>query len=156
MADAVKNEIMSAAQIHLVVATLLITVTFAAGFTLPGGFDSDPNSPNKGMAILIRKTAFRAFVVSDVIAFMCSAGAVFTYFAMADYNRVTVQDSVLEKLYDVAGLLQHLALISVVIAFVTGMYATLAHSLGLAITVVVIGCISFFVYLWVFFKIALS
>ncbi|KAM3268578.1 hypothetical protein P3S67_031519 [Capsicum chacoense] len=47
--------ILSAAQMQLVVATILVTVTFAAGFTLPGGFESDDNSPNKGMAILIRK-----------------------------------------------------------------------------------------------------
>ncbi|PHT60755.1 hypothetical protein CQW23_03118 [Capsicum baccatum] len=48
------KDIMEATQIHLVVATLLVTVTFAAGFTLPGDFESDLNSSNKGMAILIR------------------------------------------------------------------------------------------------------
>ncbi|KAM3268273.1 hypothetical protein P3S67_031214 [Capsicum chacoense] len=47
--------ILSAAQMQLVVATLLVTVTFAAGFTLPGGFERDNNSPNKGMAVLIKK-----------------------------------------------------------------------------------------------------
>ncbi|KAM3268307.1 hypothetical protein P3S67_031248 [Capsicum chacoense] len=62
------KDIMEATQIHLVVATLLVTVTFAAGFTLPGGFESDLNSSNKGMAIVIRETVFRAFVVSDAIA----------------------------------------------------------------------------------------
>ncbi|KAM3345507.1 hypothetical protein P3S68_025216 [Capsicum galapagoense] len=77
------KDIMEATQIHLVVATLLVTVTFAAGFTLPGGFESDLNSSNKGMAILIRETVFRAFVVSDTIAFTCSAGAVFNYFYIA-------------------------------------------------------------------------
>ncbi|KAM3268592.1 hypothetical protein P3S67_031533 [Capsicum chacoense] len=49
--------ILSAAQMQLVVATLLVRVTFAAGFTLPGGFESDDNSPNKGMASLIRKNS---------------------------------------------------------------------------------------------------
>ncbi|PHU18696.1 hypothetical protein BC332_14391 [Capsicum chinense] len=77
------ENIMKAAQIHLVVAALLMTVTFTAGFTLPGGFESDTNSPNKGMAILLRRTTFRAFVISDVIAFACSTAAVFTYFLMA-------------------------------------------------------------------------
>ncbi|PHT49110.1 hypothetical protein CQW23_13318 [Capsicum baccatum] len=74
------KDIMEATRIHLVVATLLVTVTFAAGYTLPGGFESDLNSSTKGMAILIRETAFRAFVVSDAIAFTCSACAVFCYF----------------------------------------------------------------------------
>ncbi|PHT49219.1 hypothetical protein CQW23_13427 [Capsicum baccatum] len=48
-----------------------------------------------------------------------------------------------------------MAISVVVIAFVTGMYATLAHSVGLAVTVCAIGCISFimglacFRWLWV-------
>nr|XP_016497843.1 PREDICTED: protein ACCELERATED CELL DEATH 6-like [Nicotiana tabacum] len=145
--------IMSAAQIHLVVATLLVTVTFAAGFTLPGGFDSDSNSPNKGMAILTRKAAFRVFVITDVIAFACSAGAIFSYFVMATNHRPTsYQDyRILSALSRVAGQLQLLAMLAVVIAFVTGMYATLAHSLGLAITVCTIGCLSFLLYMFVMY-----
>ncbi|PHT48786.1 hypothetical protein CQW23_12994, partial [Capsicum baccatum] len=75
--------IMKSAQFHIVVATLMMTITLAAGITLPGGFESDPDSPNKGMAILIRKTTFRAFVISDAIAFTFSAVAIFIYFIMA-------------------------------------------------------------------------
>ncbi|KAM3268573.1 hypothetical protein P3S67_031514 [Capsicum chacoense] len=40
------ENITKAAEIHLVVSALLMTVTFTAGF------ESDTNSPNKGMAIL--------------------------------------------------------------------------------------------------------
>ncbi|KAM3345245.1 hypothetical protein P3S68_024954 [Capsicum galapagoense] len=40
------ESIMKVAQIHIVVATLIMTVTFAAGITLPGGFESDPDSHN--------------------------------------------------------------------------------------------------------------
>ncbi|KAM3236373.1 hypothetical protein P3L10_016410 [Capsicum annuum] len=79
--------ILSAAQMQLVVATLLIIVTFAAGFTLPGGFESNDNSPNKGMAVLIKKASFCAFVMTDAIAFACSAGAIFSYFYMATNPR---------------------------------------------------------------------
>ncbi|KAM3236337.1 hypothetical protein P3L10_016374 [Capsicum annuum] len=43
---------------------------------------------------------------------------------------------------------QLVAMSAVVIAFVTGMYATLAHSVGLAVTVCAIGCISFIMYVW--------
>ncbi|KAM3268259.1 hypothetical protein P3S67_031200 [Capsicum chacoense] len=59
------ENIIKAAQIHLVVAALLMTVTFTAGFTLLGGFESNTNSPNKGMAILLRRAAFCAFVISE-------------------------------------------------------------------------------------------
>ncbi|KAF3660089.1 hypothetical protein FXO37_13665 [Capsicum annuum] len=142
--------ILSAAQMQLVVATLLVTVTFAAGFTLPGGFESDDNSPNKGMAILIRKSAFRAFVLPDAIAFACSAGAIFSYFYMATNPRLmSYQDlGYLWSLSKVGARSQLVAMSAVVIAFVTGMYATLAHSVGLAVTVCAIGCISFIMYVW--------
>ncbi|KAH0653062.1 hypothetical protein KY289_030740 [Solanum tuberosum] len=143
---AVEN-IMKTAQMHLVVATLLMTVTFTAGFTLPGGFESDTNSPNKGMAILLRRTAFRVFVVSDAIAFTCSSGAVFAYFAMAaNAISVVTELTVIIHLYNMAIALQIYAMAAVVVAFATGMYVTLEHSVGLAVTVCFIGCISFIVF----------
>ncbi|KAM3236421.1 protein ACCELERATED CELL DEATH 6-like [Capsicum annuum] len=137
------KDIMEATQIHLVVATLLVTVTFAAGFTLPGGFESDLNSSNKGMVILIRETAFRAFVVLDAIAFTCSACAVFCYFFIAEDAAGVKTLVIIAVRYHIAILLQLVEMSAVVIAFVTGMYATLAHSLGLAVTVCSIGCIFF-------------
>ncbi|CAN4096181.1 unnamed protein product [Withania somnifera] len=145
------KDIMNAAQIHLVVATLLVTVTFAAGFTLPGGFESDSNSLNKGMAILVKKSAFCAFVVTDAIAFVCSAGAVFSYFFMAANHRATTKKElrILENIFKVATTLQFLSMSAVVVAFITGLYATLAHSVGLAAAICVIGCLSFLIYVFI-------
>ncbi|KAM3236626.1 hypothetical protein P3L10_016663 [Capsicum annuum] len=114
------ESIMKIAQIHIVVATLIMTVTFAAGITLPGGFESDSDSPNQGMAILIRKTTFRAFAVSDAIAFTCSAVAIFIYFLMADTSRSPQRKKLVQKLYDLAGIFQCLSMLAVVIAFATG------------------------------------
>lgn len=150
------EKVMNASQTYLVVATLIVTVTFAAGLTLPGGFDNDPNSTNKGTAILLRKPAFCAFVVTDVIAFACSTGTMLIYYAMTDV-RLGKQNNrqlflLLNELYIVTGFLQCLAIVAVVIAFVTGMYATLAHSAALAIIICIIGCSYFLVFLWVFFR----
>ncbi|KAM3236676.1 ankyrin repeat-containing protein ITN1-like [Capsicum annuum] len=146
---------MKSAQIHVVVATLIMTVTFAAGITLPGGFESEPDRPNQGMAILIRKTAFRAFVVSDAIAFTFSAIAIFTYFFMADESRPPPHLKIVEKLYDLARIFQCLSMLAVLIAFATGMFATLSHSLGLAITVCSIGCLSILLFILVFIYITI-
>ncbi|PHT48789.1 hypothetical protein CQW23_12997 [Capsicum baccatum] len=142
--------ILSAAQMQLVVATLLVTVTFAAGFTLPRGFESDVNSPNKGMTVLIKKTSFRAFIITDAIAFACSTGAIFSYLYMATNPRpISYQDlDYLWSLSKVGARSQLVAMSAVVNAFVIGMYATLAHLLGLAVTVCAIGCISFIMYVW--------
>ncbi|KAM3268265.1 hypothetical protein P3S67_031206 [Capsicum chacoense] len=109
--------IMKSAQFQLVVATLLMKVTFSTGITLPGGFESNPNSHNQGMAILTRKTAFHAFVVSDAIAFTCSAVAIFIYSFMADESRPPSRLKIVWKLYDLSGIFQCLSMLAVVIAF---------------------------------------
>ncbi|WJZ88047.1 hypothetical protein VitviT2T_007380 [Vitis vinifera] len=63
---------------HLIVATLVATVSCAAGFTLPGGYnDSD------GMAKLRKQVAFKSFIVTDTLAVMLSVSAVFVYFVMS-------------------------------------------------------------------------
>ncbi|KAM3379403.1 hypothetical protein P3S68_011817 [Capsicum galapagoense] len=143
------ENIMKAAQMHIVVATLIMTVAFTAGFTLPGGFDSNTDSPNKGTAILLRSKAFCAFVVTDTIAFTSSAVAIFTYFAMAASGITETELPVVSRLYRIATHLQLVAMSAAVLAFVTGMYATLAHSVGLAVIVCIIGCISFIMYVWI-------
>ncbi|KAM3268565.1 hypothetical protein P3S67_031506 [Capsicum chacoense] len=110
--------IMKVAQIHIVVATLII-VTFAAGITLPGGFERDPVSSNQGMAILIRKTAFRTFVVSDAIAFTFSAFAIFIYFLMAGHSRFPQCKKIVIKLFNLAGFCLYISMLAFVIAFAT-------------------------------------
>ncbi|XP_055809477.1 protein ACCELERATED CELL DEATH 6-like [Solanum dulcamara] len=143
------KDIKDKAQTNLVVATLLVTLTFAAGFTLPGGFESDRDSPHKGMAILVKKPAFCAFVITDAIGFVCSVGAVLSYLIMAVIRLPTTRRELklLIKLSWVAASLQFLSMFSVVIAFVTGLSATLAHSVGLATAVCAIGCSFFLIYM---------
>ncbi|KAM0943826.1 putative ankyrin repeat-containing domain, PGG domain, ankyrin repeat-containing domain superfamily [Dioscorea sansibarensis] len=62
---------------HLTILSVLIsTVTFTAGFTLPGGYFSD-NIHRQGAAILADKYPFRVFLISDSIAMCCSLIATF-------------------------------------------------------------------------------
>ncbi|PHU08789.1 hypothetical protein BC332_20649 [Capsicum chinense] len=66
------EEFMKATQVHLVLITLLVTITFTVGFSLQVlKATADPYSLNKGMEILLRKTTFCAFVVLDAITFIC-------------------------------------------------------------------------------------
>ncbi|KAI7981313.1 Ankyrin repeat-containing protein [Camellia lanceoleosa] len=67
-------DVRKAGDTHLIVATLIATVTFAAGFTVPGGYSSN-DGPNQGMAILTREAAFKAFVVTDFMAMILSTCA---------------------------------------------------------------------------------
>ena len=63
---------------NMVVTALIATVTFAAGFTLPGGYDGNAG-PNQGMAVLVRKAAFKAFVITNAMAVICSTSALFVF-----------------------------------------------------------------------------
>ncbi|KAL7142139.1 hypothetical protein ABFS83_08G103400 [Erythranthe nasuta] len=51
----------------LLVATLVATITFAAGFTIPGGYDTDT-----GMATMLRDKGFNIFIFCDAIAMYSS------------------------------------------------------------------------------------
>ncbi|KAK3190209.1 hypothetical protein Dsin_029770 [Dipteronia sinensis] len=127
---------------HLVVAALILIVTFAAAFTLPGGYRSDEESKNPGTAILSRKSAFQTFVISDAIAMVFSMCAVFSYFIMS------LEALPLKKyltLFIITPWFVVIAMAAMVIAFVTGTYAVLSPSLGLAIVTCLIGLTVFLV-----------
>ncbi|XP_048137915.1 protein ACCELERATED CELL DEATH 6-like [Rhodamnia argentea] len=51
---------------RLLVATLVATVTFAAGFAVPGGFSGS------GMATMLDKRLFQAFAICNTVAMFCS------------------------------------------------------------------------------------
>lgn len=54
----------------LLVATLVATVTFTAGFTIPGG--NNNCSPNQGIATMLAKVKFQEFIICDTIAMYSS------------------------------------------------------------------------------------
>ncbi|THF98199.1 hypothetical protein TEA_016562 [Camellia sinensis var. sinensis] len=115
-----------------IVATLIATVTFTAGITMPGGYIVDSKDPNQGMAILTRKAAFMAFVITDTIALTLSVLAVLTQL----YN-IADNPIVINKQIALAFILTTCALIAMLVAFITGTYAVLAPS-RLSISVCVI------------------
>uniref|UniRef100_A0A5B7AUZ0 PGG domain-containing protein n=1 Tax=Davidia involucrata TaxID=16924 RepID=A0A5B7AUZ0_DAVIN len=136
----VPQDIRKTADTHLIVAALVATVTFAAGFTVPGGFDGN-EGPNQGFAILTRKAAFQAFVITDAIAMILSICAILIFFTVAnieDKRQLVLHYSTALKLISIA-------MVAAVIAFITGMYAVLSHSPWLAITECVI-CVLFFTF----------
>ncbi|CAL5398314.1 unnamed protein product [Camellia sinensis] len=130
-----RTDLRQAGATQLIVATLVATVAFTAGFTMPGGYNGN-DGPNQGMAILTRELAFKAFMVTDTIAMSLSTSAVLIHLNAAMTNNL---DKLERKVYSAAYLISYAA-VAMVLAFVTGTYAVLAHSSGLAISVCVIGC----------------
>ena len=118
----------------VVMATLVATVTFTAAFTLPGGFHSE--GEHQGLAVLARKTAFKAFIVTDTIAMTTSMTAAVIFFTSSwndNKNKWNLHFMALQMLW--------LSLASMGIAFVTGLFTVLSQSMVLAIMVCFIGCL---------------
>ncbi|XP_042485734.1 ankyrin repeat-containing protein At5g02620-like [Macadamia integrifolia] len=55
---------------HMLVATLIATVSLAAAFQISGGYETAGET--KGMAVLAGEITFRGFVVTNMIALSCS------------------------------------------------------------------------------------
>uniref|UniRef100_A0A7C9ENL1 PGG domain-containing protein n=1 Tax=Opuntia streptacantha TaxID=393608 RepID=A0A7C9ENL1_OPUST len=116
----------------LMVSTLVATVTYASGFTVPGGYKQD--NPDIGMAILAHRCAFQVFVISDTIALFSSIlAAVTLIWAHLDDSRLIL------LALDFAMPLLGIALVTMCVAFMAGLYVTLHTQVWLGIVVFVMG-----------------
>ncbi|KAF3658593.1 putative gibberellin 2-beta-dioxygenase 1-like [Capsicum annuum] len=86
---------------------------------------------------------------NDFFIYIAHLGGCLTKMNQMDPRPMSYKDlGYLWSLSKVGARSQLVVMSAVVIAFVIGMYATLAHSVGLSITVCSIGCISFIMYVW--------
>lgn len=120
---------------HLLVATLIATVTFTAGFTMPGGFNNDPG-PTEGSDK--KNKAFQAFVVTNTIALVFSSSSVASHIFV---GRRRKDDLVYNEMFGAMLAFTVVGMLSMAIAFITGTYAVLQHSSALATANCVTGCL---------------
>ncbi|KAJ0014576.1 hypothetical protein Pint_21263 [Pistacia integerrima] len=121
---------------HLVVAALIATVTLAAAFTVPAGYQSEKGQ-NQGTAILSRNYHFQTFIIADLIAMFLSFSAILSHFSIEfKFFREVL------FLSDTAVVVTIFALIAMVIAFVSGILAVLLPSAGL-FSAILCTCIGF-------------
>lgn len=126
-----EEELKEQSSFDLVVCALIATVSFTAGITVPGGFFSD--GPNRGMAVLSKKTAFGAFIIANTWALLLALSAVFCHFC----TRLMHKKKDIDFLATLATFCTLGAIFTMVVAFVTGSCAVLSISRGLTITVCV-------------------
>lgn len=116
----------------LLVSTLVATVTFAAGFTMPGGYNN--SEPDQGTATMLRNSMFQVFVFCDTIAMYSSVIVAVTliWAQLGDLNLVLNALQLALPLLGVA-----LAMMS--LAFMAGIYVVVGKLSWLAIVVLVLG-----------------
>ncbi|RZB75343.1 Protein ACCELERATED CELL DEATH 6 [Glycine soja] len=120
----------------LVVATLMVTVTFAAAFTMPGGVygPDDPNPKNRGTAIFAHKPLFWVFTIFNIIAMYSSVIACgLMLLAFVFDHKLATQATTIAM----GGLV--LAFLTVPVAFMAAVRLVVANNFTLALIITVIG-----------------
>ncbi|XP_039160970.1 protein ACCELERATED CELL DEATH 6-like [Eucalyptus grandis] len=126
----------------LVVATLVTTVTFAAGFAVPGGLNSSDmaSKDDRGMATMLGNRKFQEFVICNTFAMFCSMTSVVVF--MLAYQGEGDLKLVNFKL--AKGLLK-MSLPAMSCAFLIGVNLTVGKLPWLATTISIIGSIFVFI-----------
>ncbi|KAF8044269.1 hypothetical protein BT93_A2304 [Corymbia citriodora subsp. variegata] len=96
---------------QLLVATLVASVSFTAGITLPGGYNVS-NDPHPGMATLLHNRLFQVFIIFDTLATFASTLSVVVLLRAHNANL-----HVAEEVYDIAGPALLWAVFAMTVAF---------------------------------------
>lgn len=140
------SQINKAKEANLIAAALIATVTFAAGFTLPRVYMSK-EGPLQGKAILAEKLAFQVFVIMNTIAMVLSACTIFIHL----FWTMERKTSRIIGYFQTASYFTTLSMGAMAAAFITGIFAVLAHSTTLTAAIFIIG-MSFFVLCFIIFN----
>nr|GMD41414.1 protein ACCELERATED CELL DEATH 6-like [Ipomoea batatas] len=121
-------------KMSIIVATLIITMTFAAGITVPGGYNQE------GYPILLGNAAFKAFIITNTLSFLSSICSIVVHIAMLKIASLPgCSYELVDWMYIWQDRLLRLTFLGVIIAFLCGMYATLAPKRSFAIIDLVLG-----------------
>ena len=127
----------------MLVSILIATVTFAAGFTMPGGYKD--SEPDHGMATLLNKLAFQAFVICDTIG-MYTAILVSVALIWAQLGDPTLTINSLGLAIPLLGI----SLTMMSLAFMAAVYVVISKLVWLSYVVLILG-LFFLTCLLVFF-----
>ncbi|KAJ0007648.1 hypothetical protein Pint_29079 [Pistacia integerrima] len=106
----------------IVAAALIITVVFAAAFTLPGGNDND-GTPN-----FFSKKSFKAFIIFDALAFVSSIASVLMFLGILTtrYSPDDFLKSLPEKLI-ISQITLFISIASMMVAYGATFYINCTH-----------------------------
>ena len=118
----------------LLVSTLVATVTFAAGFTIPGGYNS--SGEDQGMATMLSNNVFHAFIFCNTIAMFSSIFVAVTliWAQLGDIHLVLIALRAALPLLGVA-------LATMSLAFLAGIYLVVSKLSWLANAIMIMGSV---------------
>ncbi|KAI6693240.1 hypothetical protein NL676_020950 [Syzygium grande] len=134
------DRLKDAADIRMVVATLIAAMTFASGFSVPGGFNG--SEPDAGIATLLNKPMYGVFVTCNSIALYSSVIAV----VILLWTQINDSNGVHHALRK-ARIPLLIALATMSVAFMAGVYVTVSKRTWLAVVTLVIGITALIVIL---------
>ncbi|KAG1368041.1 protein ACCELERATED CELL DEATH 6 [Cocos nucifera] len=134
----IKKELHLFINLGIAASVLIATVTFAAGFSVPGGYIADDH-PNNGTAVLSKEYTFKVFLISDAFAFVCSIVATiwFTYAATWALDKHTRR-----RAFQGAAKCLRVAFTGMSTAFAMGIYVALPPSckrVGIILCIIALG-----------------
>jgi len=127
----------------MLVAALIGTMTFAAGFSVPGGCNGSES--DAGMAMLLNKPMYNVFVICNTVAMYNSIIAV-VHLLWAQKNGWDPVRSAIRK----SRLPLPIALATMSISFMAGVYVTVSRLPWLSIFTLALGAVALFITLSIF------
>ncbi|KAL2330974.1 hypothetical protein Fmac_018555 [Flemingia macrophylla] len=127
----------------ILVSTLITTVTFAAGFTLPGGTNS--SDPGKGMALMLNHALFKIFIFCNTISIYDSISVTITLL-WAQLGDITLALSALK----VARPLLGVTLATLSVAFLAGVHLVISDLSWFATTSLVLSVVLILMLLFLY------
>ncbi|GKV12746.1 hypothetical protein SLEP1_g23860 [Rubroshorea leprosula] len=132
---------------YIIVGTLIITIMFAAAFTLPGG-----NDEYKGFPIFKNKATSLVYIISDVISLFAAAASVIIFlgFLTLRYSMEGFHKSIPKRL--MAGLFTlFVSLAAMMIAFCSAIFLMLENQWWIIIPSVLLAGIPVSLFAWLQF-----
>ncbi|KAM1716221.1 hypothetical protein FF2_023656 [Malus domestica] len=147
-----KNSVKETANSCTVVGALIITIMFAAIFTVPGGYDG-----STGLPIFLTKKVFIAFMVSDALSLFSSTTAVIMFLGVitSRYNEDDFHGSLPRKM--IIGLFTlFLSIATMMIVFSCALYIILDGKSSIVIPTVLLASVPLTSYLWMQFPLLIE
>ena len=115
---------------HLLVATLIASVSFTAAITVPGGYHNQ--GVDEGLAVLSKRASFCVFLITNTLAFGFSMSSILIHFSASLWGGVGLRGRAVVFSFDFTSY----DIIALLVAFISGTYTVVPHSLGIPAAVI--------------------